>query len=205
MFQSHAKTKFLFLAYFSILGLAFMLIEVSFLQKFMLFLGHPIYSITVVISSLLTFAGIGSFLTTKIVETKLNTNLKVILLILIGIIFVYNLLLYPLFNQLLGLRIELRILISVLLIGLMGLFLGMPFPIGIKLLGEEYKSLIPFCWSLNGVFSVLGSILSVILAMNMGFTKTIWIATGLYGGAFVIVSFLTLGNQYLSPKKATVT
>jgi predicted membrane-bound spermidine synthase len=194
VFQNHTKTKLLFLAFFSILGLAFMLIEVSFLQKFMLFLGHPIYSITVVISSLLIFAGIGSFLTTKIAETKLNASLKVILLVLTGLVFVYNLSLYPLFNQLLGLGIEFRILISVLLIGVIGLFLGMPFPIGIKLLGKEHRSLIPFCWSLNGVFSVLGSILAVILAMNVGFTKTIWMATGLYGTALAIAGFLKVGN-----------
>lgn len=185
VFEKEVKSKFLYLIYFSLLGMAFMLIEISFLQKFMIFLGYPIYSITVVIFSLLIFAGIGSFLTTKIIQDKLKSYLRIILLVIIGIVFCYNLSLYPLFNKLLGTGIKIRILISIFLLSIMGIFMGMPFPVGIRLLGLKYKELIPFCWSLNGVFSVIGSIFAVILAMNIGFMKTIFLATSLYFIAFI--------------------
>lgn len=190
LFEKEAKSKFLYLIYFSLLGIAFMLMEISFVQKFMIFLGLPIYSTTVVIFSILVFSGIGSFFTNKIAENKLKSHLKIILLVIIGIILCYNLSLYPLFNKLLGIGIKIRILISIFLLSVMGFFIGMPFPIGMKLLGLKYKGLIPFCWSLNGIFSVLGSILAVILAMNIGFTKTIFLAASLYFIAFMILCLM---------------
>lgn len=182
------KTNVLYLMYFSLLGLSFMMVEMSFIQRFMLFLGHPIYAITIVISSLLLFAGIGSFLTNRIGEKKLKSNLRIILLVVIGIIICYNLTLYQLFNMLLGSEIRIRILTSILLLGIMGIFMGMAFPIGIRMVGLKNESLIPFCYSLNGAFSVLGSILAVIFSMNIGFTKTIFIAVALYFTAYVISS-----------------
>lgn len=197
LLEKRTKYSYLYLIYFSLLGIAFMLIEISFLQKFMLFLGHPTYSVTVVIFSLLVSAGIGSFLTTKINQEKLKSHLKMILLTVIGIIYLYNISLYPMFNKLLGLGINLRILISILLISMMGIFLGMPFPIGMRLLGSRHKELIPFCWSLNGVFSVLGSILALILAMNIGFTKTIFFAANLYFLAFLTLVLIKVGFKEL--------
>jgi hypothetical protein len=92
-----------------------------------------------------------------------------------------------------GLEIKTRILISVVLLGITGIFMGMPFPVGIRMLGSDYKSLIPFCGSLNGSFSVLGSILAVILAMNIGFTKTIFFAAGLYFIAFITICLIKTG------------
>jgi hypothetical protein len=95
----------------------------------------------------------------------------------------------------LGLKIEIRILISIFLLSIMGIFMGMPFPIGIRMLGLKFKELIPFCWSLNGVFSVLGSILAVILAMNIGFTKTIFLAASLYFIAFTVLSLIKIESK----------
>ena len=192
LFENEAKTKFNYLAFFSLLGMGFMLSQMSFLQKFMIFLGHPTYSILVVIFSLLIFAGIGSFLTTRITQNKLKSRLSIILIIIIAVMLCYNFGLSPLFNVLLGLQIKFRILISIFLLSIMGIFMGMPFPIGIRSLGLQYKELIPFCWSLNGVFSVLGSILAVILAMNIGFTKTIFFAAGLYFIALIIFNLIKI-------------
>jgi len=113
----------------------------------------------------------------------------------------YNFGLSPLFNLLLGLQIKFRILISVFLLSIMGIFLGMPFPIGIRSIGSQYKELIPFCWTLNAVFSVLGSILAVILAMNIGFTKTILFAAGLYFTALVIYGLIKTEKNIEDHKK----
>jgi spermidine synthase len=187
-FKDKKYPKFLFLLYFILLGLGFMLIEISLVQKFILFLGHPIYSITVIISSLLFFGGIGSLLTNKIPIIKLKSQLKKIFLILIGVMLFYNITIDPLFNTLIGVRVEFRILLSLLLLSILGIFMGMPFPIGIRLAGLEYKKLIPFYWALNGAFSVIGSILAVVLSMNIGFTKTIYFAVMMYSFAYLISS-----------------
>jgi hypothetical protein len=108
------------------------------------------------------------------------------LLILIAVILFYNIVLNSLFNALIGVQIEFRILLSLLLLGVLGIFMGMPFPIGIRLIGLKYKKLIPFYWALNGAFSVIGSILAVILSMNIGFTKTIYFASMIYSFAYLI-------------------
>ncbi len=73
--------------------------------------------------------------------------------------------------------------------------MGMPFPIGIRLVGLKHKELIPFCWSLNGIFSVLGSTLAIILAMNIGFTKTIFVAVSLYFIAFTILGLIKVESK----------
>jgi len=176
------------LTYFSLLGLSFMIVEILFLQKFILFLGHPVYAVTVILFSILLFAGIGSFLTDGIVRSKLRNNLKIILAVVVGILILYNVLLDSIFGMLLGLDINIKIVVSIFLLGGLGLFLGMPFPIGIKVIGSRNEELIPFCWSLNGAFSVLGSIIAIILSMNVGFTVTIFIAAGLYTIAYLVAS-----------------
>lgn len=195
LLRKESKSKLLYLGYFSLLGMAFMLCEVAFLQKFMLFLGYPTYSIMVVIFSLLLFAGIGSFLTSKITHDRLEFYLRIVLLLLIIIIPCYNIGLHPLFNKLLGLGIWFRISISIFLLSIAAFFMGMPFPIGIRLVGAEDKELVPLCWSLNGVFSVLGSIVAVILAMNFGFTATIFIAAGFYYAAFVVTFLIKMMSE----------
>jgi len=177
-----------YLLYFSILGLSFMMVESSLLQKFMIFLGHPVYSTTVIISTILLFAGIGSLLSNRFHEDRLFQLLKKVVIITTGIMILYDFSLYPLFNSLLGLNINARILISIILLSGLGIFMGMPFPLGIRILGSKNRTIIPFCWALNGAFSVLGSIVAVILSMNTGFTQTILFAASLYFVAYLIIA-----------------
>jgi len=190
LMHGETNNKLRYLAFFSLLGIGFILTEATFLQKFILFLGHPIYAIVVVIFSFLFSAGIGSLVTSRIPFERSRSGLNFALLVIVGVLVFYNLLLYPLFNALIGLSVKSRIAISVSLLSGMGFFMGMPFPLGIRLLGAGYKGLIPFCWSLNGVFTVMGSVLAVILAMNIGFTNTIFIAAGLYLAAFGVIRML---------------
>ncbi|MDD5438778.1 MAG: hypothetical protein PHS37_01155 [Candidatus Omnitrophica bacterium] len=187
LFKGDTQNKLLYAGYFSLLGLGFILTEIAFMQKFILFLGHPVYSIIVVLFSLLVAAGAGSSLTAKLMDTELRSAVRTALLAVMAILLCYNLSLYPLFEKLLGIGITFRILVSVLLLIIMGIVMGMPFPIGIRLAGAGYRNMIPLYWSLNGIFTVLGSIVAVILAMNIGFTKTINLAICLYSAAFIII------------------
>jgi hypothetical protein len=175
--QSHGK--FQFLLYFFSLGMAFILIEIVFIQKFTLFMGNPTYSTTVVLFSLLIAAGCGSFL-----SEKLTKNLKQSLLMVILGIVVFcwlELTLSPIiFKACLGFAMPVRIMVSIVLIFPLGMLMGMPFPLGITFANRVSPRLIPWGWGINGYATVIGSVLCVILGLSFGFKAAILVASGIY-------------------------
>jgi hypothetical protein len=180
--------KWICFTYFFLIGIGFMLLEISFIQKFTLFLGYPVYSLTVVIFSMLIFAGMGSYYTGK-VRKDFNQISIINTLIFSIFIIVYQFVLPLILHNLIGLRIEYRIFITVLLLAPLGLFMGMFLPLGIRWLRESYPDLIPWAWGINGCASVLGSIISVILAISFGFSAVSWIALGAYLCAGMLAYF----------------
>ena len=173
------RGKFRFLVYFFSLGLGFILIEIVLIQKFILFMGNPTYSITVVLFAILTAAGCGSFL-----SGKLPWNLKkVLLVVVIGIVLLSWLLLIvsPLvFKTFLGSSMAVRMLVSIAFITPLGVFMGMPFPLGITLTNQVSKRFIPWVWGINSYATVLGTVLCVIFALSFGFKAVMFIACGIY-------------------------
>lgn len=175
--RSPGKARFLL--YFFSLGLGFILIEIVLIQKFTLFMGNPTYSVTVVLFSILTAAGCGSFL-----SGKLHKHLLQKLALVIGGIVVVcwlEMTFSPLvFNIFLGNSMLVRILVSIGLLVPLGLLMGMPFPLGITLTNRVSKRLIPWVWGINGYATVIGSVLCVILALSFGFKAAIFIACAIY-------------------------
>jgi spermidine synthase len=180
--------KFSILGYFFTLGLGYMLIEISLIQKFILFLGQPIFSISVIIFSLLTFSGLGSLFSEKF-KAK---NLKPIIITLSLSVLLYLLTLPLLFNQFISEGLFQKILISFLSLMPLGFLMGMPFPLGIKLAGKIGKEeLIAWGFSTNAFASILGSILAIILALQFGFSTVLIFAAVIYGlGLGFIFKFL---------------
>jgi len=118
--------------YFSLIGMAFMFVEITLIQKFILFLGHPLYSVSVIIFSLLFSSGLGSFFSKKLLGQNLKRNLRSTLLLCAGLIVIY-LFLFPLFYEnLIGLRLILKLILTFLIILPLGFFMGFPFPTGIR-------------------------------------------------------------------------
>jgi hypothetical protein len=182
VFKRHglrAEGKVKFLVYFFSLGMGFILIEIALIQKFTLFMGNPSYSVTVVLFSVLTTAGVGSFL-----SGRLRDNLKrsLVMVILGLVVFCWlELSLSPaIFNVFLGYPMAVRILVSILMIAPLGLLMGMPFPLGITLTNRVSQRLIPWVWGINGYATVIGSVLCAILAIVLGFKIVILIACGIY-------------------------
>jgi spermidine synthase len=175
--------------YFLALGLGFMFIEIILIEKFILFLGHPSYSLSVILFSVLLFSGIGSFLSEKVSSDKAGRkkSLIFILFTLICTIFLYTLYLNPLMNAFLGYQLPERVLLSVLIIAPLALLMGMPFPLGIKLTGLYDKEVIPISFAINGVFSVFGSILSMIMALSLGFQSVLLLSSFIYLAALLSV------------------
>jgi hypothetical protein len=174
-----------YMIYFTILGLAFMLAEVTLMTKFTLFLGHPPYSLSVVLFALLVFSGIGSFLSSRLPGPEEKGILAAIGgLCAVG--FLQYLLLDGIFSSFLSLDAPYRAGISAVLIAPLGIFMGMPFPLGLKRLARENPGLIPWAWGVNGCASVMGSVLALVLAQAIGFKATLLLCLFIYGLAVPI-------------------
>ena len=169
--------------YFAFLGLGFMLIEISLIQRFSIFFGHPIYSISIALFSILLFSGIGSFLT-----GKLNMKISKIIfaLIFIGIVF---LAISFSFFKIQGSLIS-KSFLSILFLAPLSLFMGMPFPSGINLLDKRDRQLIPWAFGVNCITSTIGSVLALIIYINSGFRITFLAALVFYLFALLITKKL---------------
>lgn len=178
-----------FFIYFTGLGLGFMLIEISQIQRLNIFLGHPTFSLAAALFTMLLSSGIGSFLSGAdkpgaAGKSKLRFIILMIILVLFGLITPYIVEAFREYST------EIRVLISVLILFPMGLFLGMAFPIGMKLAGEKAPGITPWLWGINGVMSVLATVLSIIIAMNYGISSSYWAGAICYLAAFAaLLSF----------------
>ena len=185
-----------YILYFSALGMGFMFLEISYIQRFILFLGYPTYSLTVILFSLLTFSGIGSYLSGKLPFSA--RRLMTIALALLSVVALgYIILLPQVFNHYLSAPIQVRIAISILLLFPLGLLLGIFFPAGIKIISIENPRFIPWAWGINGCASVIGTVLSIIIAMTYGFSMVTILAVLIY---IVGVSAMLLAGTRRHPK-----
>jgi spermidine synthase len=173
--------------FFSALGLGFMFVEISLMQRFILFLSHPVYAVSLVLFSLLVFAGAGSRLSMRI-DPGSSRGLKLLLLSAAGLLSLYALFLPQVLQFLQGKPLFFRQVITLLLIAPAGLLLGMPFPLAIRRVGSQWPFLVPWAWCANGCASVLGSILPVIIALSWGFRAVFFLASFLYGASLLVVS-----------------
>ena len=155
--------------YFVSIGIAFMLLEVSFMQRLGIFLGHPIYGLTVVLFALLLFCGIGSYLT-KYLIYKTRIMLVFVMLLAINSILIY---LLPFVVKIATPSpMPIKIALSFILLMLIGLFMGMPFPLGMKIAGGEDAPRV-FYWGINGFASICGSALAAVILIHFGFQNTV--------------------------------
>jgi len=176
--EPHAHDlRWRFLAYFSAIGTAFMFVEIAFIQKFILFLHHPLYAVSVVLCAFLVFAGLGSLLSArwrkKVSLLKITSGIAVLSVLYVS-------LLPGLFNGLVQIPGEFKILISALLIAPLAFLMGMPLPTGLSLVSNRCPAWIPWAWGINGCASVISAILATLLAIHFGFIFVVLVAVLLY-------------------------
>jgi hypothetical protein len=190
-----------FLVYFAALGIGYIFIELGLMQRFILFLGHPVYSTSVVLFSLLTFSGIGSFLSGRLLGERDPRQLQRLIIPGLGLLTaVYIWALPPLFHLWLPLDLPYRVILSGLLLAPLGLLMGMPFPLGIRLVDRVNTTLVPWAWGVNGFGSVVGSILAVMIAQSYGFALVIGLAVIIYlGGLAAVLSLGQVTDQIPQP------
>jgi hypothetical protein len=169
--------------YFACLGLAFLFVEIPLAQRFILVLDHPVTALAVVLFSILLFSGLGS-LTVR--RWRLSWGLAA----LIALIVVYPLLLDPVSALALRLPEWGRIALTVLLMAPLGYLMGLPFAGGLRVVERHEAALVPWAWAVNGTFSVMGSVLAVMVALSWGFSVVLWLGAAAYTGA--LLSFRTL-------------
>jgi predicted membrane-bound spermidine synthase len=187
LLATNTRAKLSYLLYFACLGAGFIIVEVAMIQKFILFLGHPVYSLAVVLFSLLIFSGIGSYLSGRFHGSHLVSAAVKCLAVLVALVLVYIVALPPIFYGLVHLARPVRILISVALMMPLATTMGMPMPTGIRILSDRAPEIIPWAWGVNGAASVMGSIAALAIAILTGFDEALVIGAGLYlFGAFFI-------------------
>lgn len=167
--------------YFTALGLAFMFVEIAFIQKFILFLSHPVYAVAVVLTAFLLFAGLGSRVAGRFQAMgRSRRAVGLAAAVSAGLALLYVLALPPVFRHLMDMADGVRIGLSVLLIAPLAFAMGMPFPLGLARVAEWTPALAPWAWALNGFASVVGAVLATLLAIHWGFTVVVLVAISLY-------------------------
>ncbi len=173
--------------------MGFIFIEISYIQRFILFLGYPTYSLSVILFSLLTFSGIGSYLSGK---PKLSPSRIIsIAFVLLSIVALgYMALLPAVFQHFLGSPKHIRIALSLALLFPLGLLLGVFFPTGIKMVSADEKQFVPWAWGINGCASVVGTMLAIIIAMSRGFSVVTLAAVSIYAISVAAMVFSQRGQ-----------
>lgn len=187
-----------FLLYFLAIGAGYILIEVALIQKFVLFLGHPTYALTVVIFSMLISSGLGSFLSRKVVGDR-NDRLIAALAVAAALVALVTATVQTVVVAGVGLPLAVKAMETVLLIAPLGFAMGLPFPTGLRLLEARHAPAVRWAWSLNAAASVLGSVGALVLALYLGLAQTMLIGGGLYLCAMAVVAVNPMARKSVKP------
>ena len=185
------------LGYFACLGAGFMLIEVALLQRFVLLLGHPVYSLTVTLLSLLLGTGVGSLASQRIPDTSVTRAAALACLAVAGVALLWASMLPMVVAFAIAWPLPARLFTAALLMVPAGMLMGVPLPAGVRLLADR-PQFVPWAWGINGALSVLGATLAVFIAMNWGFSVTLVCGGALYvtAAVLVLVSSASFSERY---------
>jgi len=176
--------------YFSMLGLAFMFIEIGFIQKFIMVLAHPSAALALVLGIILVFSGLGSLVSARIGKKKQWMPFAALLLLSLTSL----VLLDGILKALLPYTLITKCIAAVVLLGPFAFFMGMPFPFGLQFVSDIQSSYIPWVWAVNGVASVIAPVLGSLLSVCLGFNMVMLFSAFLYGLAGWLFQLITRGS-----------
>jgi hypothetical protein len=193
-----------YLAYFAAIGFGFMLIEISQLQRLTIFLGHPSYSLSVVLFSLLVSSGLGSLSTARVSGLSLDVArggpepveglqaaVRSRLILTIAILIAFGLLTPLVTHRFEASSTPVRIALSIALLFPVGFLMGMAFPLGMRIALRRAPLLAPWFWGVNGAASVCASVLAVVIAIGAGISAAFWTGTACYLAALLVMPAAT--------------
>ena len=188
-------------AYFALLGLGFIFFEVTLIQRLVLFLGYPTYSLTVTLMSILVFTGLGAYLSERL-KTRPRRLMPWLVIAIAALTTFYLFGLTPLTSALLSWSLAVRIVVALAVVAPLGVCLGMFMPLGIGAvasLTEFSREYVAWGWAVNGFASVVGTVLSTILAMTFGFNVVLTIALVFYLMAIAVLLRLLAASSAAAP------
>ncbi|MGA7474880.1 MAG: hypothetical protein WBW60_19250, partial [Candidatus Sulfotelmatobacter sp.] len=187
------------LLYFVAVGLGYILVEIAFIQRFVLFLGHPTYALTVVIFLLMLSSGAGSLFSRRWLPRTELAWMPITLVIsalLVDVFFLPHWL-----AAWVGLGFYYRLVVSGLLLAPLGFVMGMPFPTGLRALAADPvlgistaaandDNVVEWAWAMNAAASVLGSVLAMVIAIQFGLNVTLGCGVAAYLLALLLLPAL---------------
>jgi hypothetical protein len=189
--------------YFTALGLGFMFFEITLIQRLVLFLGYPTYSLTVTLAAILLFTGIGALLSSRY-QARAGRAAWVLLGALAVLTVFYELGLTPMTDALLSQPLGARVLVAFVVLAPLGICLGAFMPLGLGAvagLTEHPREYVAWGWAVNGFASVIGAVLTTILAMALGFGVVLALALVVYVVAVLALRGLLRGGPAAAPER----
>ena len=170
------------LIYFIALGLGYILVEITFIQRFVLFLGHPTYALTVVVFLMLLASGVGSMMARHWLREP--RQIDWILCAIVGVLALYLWILPRVLPLATAWAFSAKLLLSAVLLLPLAFLMGMPFPTGVRALAsddsKEETAAIEWAWAMNAAATVLGSVLAMVIAIHFGLTVALVCAAAAY-------------------------
>ncbi len=196
--------------YFGLLGLAYLFLEIAFIQKLMLFLSHPVYAIAVVLSAFLVFSGLGSALADRRMGGRGTRGgsghagghagghasmamwgagrlVGFVVVLIAALVGLYVVLLPYLFSVWSGWGGTARVGLSLALLAPVAFLMGIPFPTGLQIVSDRRLPMVPWAWAVNGAASVIAPPLATLSAVHWGFTTVVGLAVAFYAGAYAVM------------------
>jgi hypothetical protein len=181
-------------AYFLLIGLGFMLVEIALIQRVSIFLGHPVYGLAIGLFGIIVSTGIGSLLVSRL---RLLTGAR--LLLWVAVLGLYLILLPFWFPVLMAKfasgELAMRAMVSLAAITPLGILMGFGFPTGMELVSSIDSRLTPWLWAVNGASGVLAAGLAVVVSIAFSISVTLWLAAACYlllGPVAVLLSRMAL-------------
>jgi spermidine synthase len=176
--------------YFALLGIGFMVVEVVFMRRMMLYLGYPALALSVILFSILVGAGLGGMAGQRLISAGRDIKLFGVLIILAVLFSFYLFLSIGIMDTIMGKHIALRSIAAIVILLVPAFFMGMPFPFGMALASKQISGSSTWMWGINGVASVAGSVIATVVSLLYGMHMAVWGAAVIYGGAGIM--FLTV-------------
>jgi spermidine synthase len=186
------------LLYFVAIGLGYILVEITFIQRFVLFLGHPTYALTVVVFLMLLSSGVGSVVSRRWIANPARVWLP--LIVVVSVLMVDVGILPSILNSLVGASFPAKLLISAFILAPLGFVMGMPFPAGLRALAAnhgKHGGSIEWAWAMNAASSVLGSVLAIVIAIQFGLNVTL-----ICGAVSYLLALVLRGKLLGAPSRA---
>jgi predicted membrane-bound spermidine synthase len=183
-----ARSSPLGLVYFAGIGLGFIMVELSLIQRYTLLLGVPVYALSGILGTILVFSGLGSLTTHRFDEEHLPRSVVMVLALLLAGIAAHALFMPPVIRGAMSLELTGRLLTTVASVAPLGYLMGMPLPLGMRLMERRAPAGLAWAWGVNGSLSVLGTVLAMTTSVFMGITTTLLAAAAAYliGAAWLL-------------------